>query len=61
MSQQGEPDFPNVGATTDSRPDAQKQAEKELANRLSTIIENANDRVIPICEMIRKVRQSFSS
>jgi len=61
MSQQGEPDFPNVEATTDNRPDAQKQAEKELANRLSTIIENANDRVIPICKMIRRHIENFES
>jgi hypothetical protein len=61
MSQQGDPDFPNAETATDNRPDAQKQAEKQLANRLSTIIENANERVIPICKMIRRVRQSSSS
>ncbi|KAF7980117.1 hypothetical protein HWV62_39535 [Athelia sp. TMB] len=34
-------------------PDAQKQ-DKALAIRLASIIEEANERVIPICKMIRK-------
>ncbi|KAK0482559.1 hypothetical protein IW261DRAFT_1396705 [Armillaria novae-zelandiae] len=40
--------------TTDDRDDAQKEADKQLAERLSALIEDANSRVVPLCRMIRK-------
>jgi hypothetical protein len=46
----------SVGTTgTDDRTPEQKKMDAELAERLSSIIENANSRVIPLCKMIRKV------
>jgi len=50
------PDFgaDNASSTTDSRsPDQQKQ-DAELAERLSSLIEDANRRVVPLCKMIRQ-------
>jgi DNA repair exonuclease SbcCD ATPase subunit len=44
----------SIDPTTDSRTDEQKKTEKELAERLSSIIEDANSRVTPLCRMIRK-------
>ncbi|KAK0496870.1 hypothetical protein EDD18DRAFT_1164374 [Armillaria luteobubalina] len=40
--------------TTDDRTDAQQEADKQLAERLSALIEDANSRVVPLCRMIRK-------
>jgi hypothetical protein len=39
--------------TTDSRTNEQKEADRQLAERLSALIEDANSRVVPICRMIR--------
>lgn len=39
-------------------PEVQKQ-EKELANRLAHLIEDANEKIIPICKLIRKVGPIF--
>jgi len=43
-----------MSSNDDNRTDEQKKMEKELANRLSSIIEDANARVTPLCKMIRK-------
>jgi hypothetical protein len=45
-------------AGTDDRTDQEKQADKELAERLSIIIEDANRRVLPIVKMIRSASLS---
>lgn len=48
----------NQGAqsdTTDNRDDDQKKKDVETAERLSSLIEDANSRVVPLCRMIRKV------
>lgn len=42
----------------DTRTDEQKKTDKELAERLCRIIEDANSRVVPLTKMIRKVRVS---
>lgn len=39
----------------DSRTEDEKNIDKQLAERLSSLIEDANSRVIPLCKMIRKV------
>lgn len=61
------PGFPGVGAridfdnesTADSNADDRspndEQKDAELANRLSSLIEDANRRVVPLCKMIRQV------
>ena len=41
--------------STDNRTPDEKQADKELAERLSSLIEDANSRVVPLTKMIRKV------
>jgi hypothetical protein len=46
-------DNDSVG-THDGSPDQKKQ-DAELAERLSSIIEGTNERVIPLCNLIRKV------
>jgi len=38
----------------DTRDKGQKEEDKQLAERLSRIIEDANSRVMPLCKMIRK-------
>jgi len=43
----------NEYPTTDDRTDEETR-DKKLAERLSSIIEDANSRVIPLCKMIRK-------
>jgi len=67
QSQQGEesPGFPGVGAkvsfdddnsttaSTERSPEEEK-TDAELADRLSSLIEDANRRVVPVCKMIRK-------
>lgn len=42
-------------AGSDNRPNEEKIRDNQLAERLSSIIEDANSRVIPLCKMIRKV------
>jgi len=42
-------------SSADERTEDQKKADAELANRLSALIEDANSRVVPLCQMIRKV------
>ncbi|KAI5892480.1 uncharacterized protein SCHCODRAFT_02748684 [Schizophyllum commune H4-8] len=44
----------DAGSSVDERTPDQQKADKELANRLSSIIENANEKTVPICKMIRK-------
>jgi len=39
---------------TDSRSEQEKEADRKLADRLSALIEDANGRVLPLCQMIRK-------
>ncbi|KAI0029883.1 hypothetical protein K488DRAFT_6479, partial [Vararia minispora EC-137] len=45
----------------DDRDEHQKQVDKELAERLSSIIEDANRRVLPICKMIRQHIENFEA
>lgn len=45
----------NASIRSDDRTAEQKKQDIELAERLSSIIEDANSRVIPLCKMIRKV------
>jgi hypothetical protein len=42
-------------ASTDARSPDQVKEDNELADRLSSIIEDANSRVVPLCQMMRKV------
>lgn len=42
-------------AGSDQRNEQEKQKDNELAERLTSIIEDANSRVSPLCKMIRKV------
>lgn len=51
--------FDDNVSVADSRTDDQKQQDEELAERLSSIIEDANSKVVPICKMIRKVCRLF--
>lgn len=58
------PGFPsgdNDSTTTDDRSPEQQNQDAELADRLSSLIEDANRRVVPLCKMIRKVRFPSSS
>ncbi|KAJ7157077.1 hypothetical protein C8R46DRAFT_1165543 [Mycena filopes] len=41
-------------AGTDKRTDQEKEEDKKLAERLSTLIEEANQKCLPLCKMIRK-------
>ena len=45
----------DAGSSVDERTPEQQKADKDLANRLSQLIENANEKLIPLCKMIRKV------
>ncbi|KAF9269569.1 hypothetical protein L218DRAFT_275851 [Marasmius fiardii PR-910] len=45
-------------STTDKRSPEDQKKDKELAERLSVLIEDANSRVVPLTRMIRKVRSS---
>ena len=48
--------FDNESTTTSSdRSPEQERQDAELAERLSSLIEDANRRVVPLCKMIRKV------
>ena len=40
----------------DERTEEQQKTDRQLAEQLSILIEDANSRVTPICRMIRKVR-----
>jgi len=56
---QNDDDVPGGGAdmlsdTSEKRSPEQKKQDAELADRLSSIIEEANKKVVPICKMIRK-------
>jgi hypothetical protein len=42
-------------SASDSRPPQQQQQDAELADRLSSIIEDANRRVVPLVKQIRQV------
>jgi hypothetical protein len=44
-----------AGYGEDPRTDDQKKVDKQLAERLSVLIEDANERVVPLVKMIRKV------
>lgn len=55
MSEQGHDQPIDNASVADSRSEEQIEKDKELAERLSSIIEDANNRVIPLCKMIRKV------
>ncbi|KAL1712912.1 hypothetical protein EV715DRAFT_259036, partial [Schizophyllum commune] len=44
----------DAGSSVDERTPEQQKADKDLANRLSQLIENANEKLIPLCKMIRK-------
>jgi len=60
--QQNQPQHDAISdAGTDDRTDDQKQVDKELADRLSSIIEDANKRVLPICKMIRSHIENFEA
>jgi len=53
--QPGDADAPqSESGGGDSRTEEQKKQDKELAERLSSLIEDANSRVTPLCKMIRK-------
>jgi len=54
IGQQPHIDVDNESVGTDERSPEQKKMDTELAERLSSIIEDANSRVIPLCKMIRK-------
>jgi len=43
----------------DSRTQEEIDEDNALADRLSLIIEDANEKIVPICEMIRKVSTLF--
>lgn len=45
----------------DSRSPEQQEKDNELAERLSSIIEDANRRVVPLVKMIRQVHSLLSS
>jgi len=47
--------------TTDTRDDDQKKKDVETAERLSSLIEDANSRVVPLCRMIRKHIEQMDS
>ncbi|KAH8832979.1 hypothetical protein DL96DRAFT_1523253 [Flagelloscypha sp. PMI_526] len=44
----------NESNASDTRSPEDEQKDKELAERLSALIEDANKRVLPLCQMIRK-------
>jgi hypothetical protein len=44
----------------DERSEEEIKKDNELAERLSSIIEEANNKVVPLCKMIRKVRDLLS-
>ncbi|KAF8177839.1 hypothetical protein BJ912DRAFT_908479 [Pholiota molesta] len=52
---------PKAGSEYDESSQKQVQTDKELALRLSSLIEDANSRVTPICKMIRKSIEGFEA
>lgn len=50
------PRAPASDTTEDPRSDQEKQQDAELANRLSLLIEGANERVVPLVKQMREVR-----
>ncbi|KAF8174277.1 hypothetical protein BJ912DRAFT_1033851 [Pholiota molesta] len=52
---------PKAGGEYDESSQKQVQTDKELALRLSSLIEDANSRVTPICKMIRKSIEGFEA
>lgn len=48
-------------ASNDSRSPEQIKADDELAERLASIIEDTNKRVVPICHMMRKHIENFQA
>ncbi|KAE9406203.1 hypothetical protein BT96DRAFT_811031 [Gymnopus androsaceus JB14] len=44
---------PGSSTTGDDRTDEQRETDNKLAERLSSLIEDANSRVVPLCKMIR--------
>jgi len=62
QGQQGQQQTPGLGpddsasndGTIDSRSPEQQKKDAELAERLSSLIEDANRRVVPLCKMIRQ-------
>ena len=51
--------YSDASSAVDDRTDDEKKTDKELAERLSVLIENANERLIPLVRMIRKVNLHF--
>ena len=49
---------PPSDVTSEDRTDEQQKQDAELANRLSQLIEDANQRVVPLTNMIRQVRHA---
>jgi len=47
-------DVDNDSVSADDRPATQKKQDAELAERLASIIEGTNERILPLCKMIRK-------
>jgi len=48
-----------VETKKDNRTQEEIDEDNALADRLSLIIEDANEKIVPICEMIHKVSCSF--
>jgi hypothetical protein len=55
------PDFGRSKADADGDNDDKKQQDKELAERLSVLIEDANSRLQPLCKMIRSHIENMES
>lgn len=49
------------GVEDKSKGEDESEVDAKLAERLSSLIESANERVVPLCKMIRKVSISFVS
>ncbi|KIK62313.1 hypothetical protein GYMLUDRAFT_58473 [Collybiopsis luxurians FD-317 M1] len=49
------------GTSKDERTDDQRKQDAQLAERLSGLIEDANSRVVPLCNMIRKHIETASA
>lgn len=45
---------------SDTRPKEEIERDNALAERLSSIIEHANEQVVPLCDMIRKVSRCLT-
>ena len=53
------PGSTETSSTSDPRSSQEQKQDAELAKRLSSIIEDANRRVVPLCKMIRQVSQQL--